>query len=217
MSHEQRSFKIARVVVRRIVIPLLADFTVTGLENTPREGAFIAAANHQSMLDIPILMAVLPRRPSIMAKQSLYIPGLRWFWRWGDAVPVRRDGMDRKALRAAEERLKQGIPFGIFPEGTRVRSGGLGAGKAGTGMIALRSQAPVLPVAFIGTAGILRGHRPHFRPRVTMTVGTPIAHEELAAAGSPQAATDLIMRRIAELLPPDSRGIYSASVPSKHP
>ena len=217
MSHEQRSFRIARIVVRRLVIPLLTDFTVMGLENTPREGAFIATANHQSMLDIPILMAVLPRRPSIMAKESLYIRGLRWFWRWGDAIPVRRDGMDRKALRAAEERLKKGIPFGIFPEGTRVHGGALGAGKAGAGMIALRSQAPVLPVAFTGTAGILRGNRPHFRPRVTMTVGIPIAHEELAASGGPQAATDLIMRRIADLLPPESRGIYSGNVPSRNP
>jgi len=212
MSHEQRSFKVARLVVRRLIIPLFADFTVTGLENTPRTGPFISAANHQSMLDIPILMAVLPRRPSIMAKDSLYFRGSHWFWRWGDAIPVRRDGMDRKALRSAAERLHAGIPFGIFPEGTRVRDGSLGAGKAGAGMIALRSQAPVLPVAFAGTAGILRGNRPHLRPRVTMTVGPPIAHEEIAAAGGPQAATDLIMHRIAALLPPEARGAY-AEVP----
>jgi len=209
MSHEQRSFKVARMVVRRLIIPLLADFTVAGLENTPHTGPFIAAANHKSMLDIPILMAVLPRRPSIMAKDSLYFRGSHWFWRWGDAIPVRRDGMDRKALRAAAERLQQGIPFGIFPEGTRVREGSLGTGKAGAGMIALRSQAPVLPVAFTGTANILRGHKPHLRPQVTMTVGTPIPHEEIAAAGSPQAATDLVMRRIAALLSPEARGPYS--------
>jgi len=209
MSHEQRSFKVARMVVRRLIIPLLADFTVAGLENTPHTGPFIVAANHKSMLDIPILMAVLPRRPSIMAKDSLYFRGSHWFWRWGDAIPVRRDGMDRKALRAAAERLQQGIPFGIFPEGTRVREGSLGTGKAGAGMIALRSQAPVLPVAFTGTANILRGHKPHLRPQVTMTVGTPIPHEEIAAAGSPQAATDLVMRRIAALLSPEARGPYS--------
>ena len=209
MSHEQLSFRVARALVRRAVVPLLMDLRVTGLGRVPAEGPFIAVANHLSMLDIPLLMAILPRRPSIMGKKEmLEKPLLRRFFRWGDGIPVRRGGVDRAALRAAEDRLSRGIPFGIFPEGTRIRTGRLETGKLGAGMIALRSRVPVVPVAFTGTQNILRGNRPHLRPRVEMAIGAPISPEEIAAAGSAEAATELMMRRIAELLPPERRGPY---------
>lgn len=210
MRHEQTSFVIARRVVHHLVFPLFMDLRVTGRETVPNDGPYIVVANHLSMIDIPILMAEMPSRPSIMAKDTLYnIPWLRWFWRWGDAIPVRRGGMDRAALRAAEAKLAQGIPFGIFPEGTRSKTGVLGPGKSGAGMIALRSRVPVVPVAFTGTPDILRGHRPHLRPRVTMTIGPAIPPEEIAAAGGSEAATELMMSRVAALLPPPMRGADS--------
>lgn len=212
MRHEQTSFVIARWVVHHLIFPLFMDLRVFGLANVPSTGTYIVAANHLSMIDIPILMAEMPRRPSIMAKDTLYnIPWLRWFWRWGDAVPVRRGGMDRAALRAAEAKLAQNIPFGIFPEGTRSKTGALAPGKSGAGMIALRSRVSVVPVAFTGTPQVFRGHRPHLRPRVTMTIGAPVLPEEIAAAGGSEAATDLMMRRIADLLPHEMRGAYGDS------
>ncbi|MDP9353344.1 MAG: 1-acyl-sn-glycerol-3-phosphate acyltransferase [Chloroflexota bacterium] len=207
--YEQTSFVIARWVVHHLVFPLFMGLHVTGRETVPKDRPYIVAANHLSNLDVPILMAEMPSRPSIMAKDTLYnIPWLRWFWRWGDAVPVRRGGMDRAALRAAEAKLAQGIPFGIFPEGTRSRTGVLGTGKPGAGMIALRSRVPVVPVAFTGTPDVFRGRRPHLRPRVTMTIGLAIPPEEIAAAGGSEAATELMMSRIAALLPPTMRGAY---------
>jgi 1-acyl-sn-glycerol-3-phosphate acyltransferase len=219
VRHEQLSFVVVRWVVRRFLIPLFADLRVTGLEHVPAEGPFIAAANHLSMADIPILMAVLPRRPSIMARDSLFEkPWLRPLLEWGDGIPVRRGAVDRQALRTAEERLSRGIPFGIFPEGTRIKTGALGPGKAGAGMIALRTGAPVLPVAFTGTHTVFRGRRPHFlrRPRATMTIGAPIPPRELAAAGGIEAATELIMRHIAALLPPEARGQYGDPAATGH-
>ncbi len=212
MRHEQLSFVVARWLARHIVIPLLVRMQVRGLEHVPRSGAFIAAANHSSMLDIPLMMALLPRRPSIMGRRDLWEkPLLPLMLNWGDAVPVNRGGADRAALRAAEDKLSKGIPFGIFPEGTRTRTGALGSAKAGVGMIALRAKVPVVPIAFIGTQNILRGRRLHFfpRPRVAMIIGPPIEPEELAQAGRPDAAAELIMRRIAALLPAEARGIYA--------
>lgn len=208
MRHEQLSFVIARWLVRRLVIPLFMDLRVTGLDNVPKEGPFLMAANHISMVDVPVVMAVLPRRPSIMAKDDLYKKYLIWFWNWGGAVKVRRSTTDRAALRIALETLQKGIPFGIFPEGTRIRSEALGPALPGAGMLALRAKVPVVPIALTGTPRVLQGHRPHWRPKVTMSVGAVISPEDVAAAGGAREATDLIMRRIAELLPPEARGVY---------
>lgn len=212
MRHESLSFVTVRWIVRRMIIPLFMDLRVTGLDNTPKTGAFIAASNHISMVDVPVIMAVLPRRPSLMAKSDLYrYRFLHWFWRWGGAVQVNRNVPDRAALRLALDLIEKGIPFGIFPEGTRIRAGGLGPGMPGVGMLALRSGAPVLPIALTGTPKVFEGRRPHLRPRVTLSIGAVISPEELRAAGGSTAATELVMRRIAELLPPQVRGVYGQS------
>ena len=216
MSHEQRTFVLARWLWRRVVSRWLIDLRISGLEHVPREGAYIVAANHLSMVDIPLMMTVLPRRPSIMMKRELYdIRALTWFWRWGDAIPVNRGTVDRTALRAVADRIARGIPFGIFPECTRSRGGALIPSRAGTGLIALRSRVPVVPLAYTGTPDILRGNRPHLRARVTMTIGPAIPPEELAAAGGAEAATELVMRRIAAILPPEMRGVYADPEPSE--
>lgn len=208
--HEQPSFRAARWIARHVAFPLLMRLELRGLEHVPREGAHIVASNHISMVDIPLMMTLLPRRPSILAKAELFKPVIRRFWRWGDAIPVRRGGADRAALRAAQDRLTAGIPFGIFPEGTRIRTGALAEAKAGTGMIALRARAPVVPMAITGSDQVLRGNRPHpfRRPRVVVALGRPISPDELSAAGGAQAVTLLVMRRIAALLPPERRGAY---------
>lgn len=216
MGHEQRSFVIARWMVRHLLIPALMDLRVTGLENVPPIGGFLAASNHVSMVDPPVLLAVLPRRPSVMAKQRLYRNRLlRPLMHWAGAVEVRQSVFDRAALRVAQDTLSKGIPFGVFPEGTRIKTGGLGKAMSGVGLIALRSGVPVLPVAFIGTEKVFKGRRPHVRPKVTLRIGPLIAPDEIGAAGSIQAGTDLIMTRIAALLPPEARGEYARRLGSE--
>ncbi len=209
MKREKLSYTVARWIIAHFVIPLLMKLEVTGREHVPRQGAYLAVANHLSMVDPPLVMVVLPRTPRVMAKIEIFGNRfLRPFLHWGGAVPVRRSVQDRAALRDAQATLERGVPFAVFPEGTRVRGGKLSAGAPGAGLIALRSKAPVLPIALVGTDKVFEDKRPHLRHKVSVTIGQPISPEELAAAGGLQPATDLMMRRIAEMLPPDMRGVY---------
>ena len=209
MKGERKDYVVARWVLSNLVFPVFMHLEVRGRANLPKEGAYLVVSNHLSMMDIPLIQVMLPRVPRMMAKIELFkYPLIRSFMRWGGAVPVRGNVQDRAALRDAERTLASGAPFAVFPEGTRVRGRALSRGMPGAGLIATRSRAPVLPLAVEGTQNILKGKRPHLRARVRLTIGAPITPEELAAAGGLQGATDLIMRRIAALLPPEMRGVY---------
>jgi 1-acyl-sn-glycerol-3-phosphate acyltransferase len=146
-----------------------------------------------------------------------------WAFRIAGIHPVDRDAADLEAFRTAMRILDAGQVLAVFPEGTRSRDGGLQQVREGVGMLALRSGAPVLPVAVIDSDILWpRGKLlPRFGKRVTVRYGTPfVVGEELAKLGVPargrqatEAATRLVMARIAALLPPRQRGVYAADVP----
>ncbi|ACZ41604.1 phospholipid/glycerol acyltransferase [Thermobaculum terrenum ATCC BAA-798] len=207
---DRLSHIIARWIIVHIITPLMVKLEVIGRENIPKEGPFIAAANHLSNLDPPLLMSQLPRVPRVMAKRELWrFPIAAAFFNWVEAIPIKREGYDRRALREAEEVLASGRPFGIFPEGTRSRTGKLQPGLPGVGMLAIRSKVPVVPIAFIGTNQVFKGRKFHPRTRIKMIIGKPISPEEIQQLGNAKAVTDYIMSRIAQMLPPDMRGVYS--------
>ncbi|ACX52265.1 1-acyl-sn-glycerol-3-phosphate acyltransferase [Ammonifex degensii KC4] len=141
-------------LVCRLYLHIFRSFRVEGLEHFPREGPVIVAANHQSYLDPVALGCALPRRVYYMAKEELFhIPVLRTLIRWLGAFPVKREEMDRRALRTALNLLARGQVVGIFPEGTRSREGKLLPLQPGAALLALKSGAPVVPVALTGTRG----------------------------------------------------------------
>jgi len=125
---------------------------VEGFRNIPRSGAVIVAPNHLSYLD-PLLVAVAIDRPiHFMAKAELFnnkILGKLLTKVY--AFPVKRGNADRHAIRHALQLMEEGKVLGIFPEGTRKRPGRVEHTQAGAAMIALRSGAPILPVACIGS------------------------------------------------------------------
>jgi 1-acyl-sn-glycerol-3-phosphate acyltransferase len=214
---EGLSFALARRLFRRLLLPLLLDLHVEGLEQVPSRGPYILASNHLSMLDPVVLLALLPRRPSFLARAELFRSArVGLLVRWAGAIPVERVGMDVGALRRARRLLEAGVPIGVFPEGGRIKQGGLAPGMPGVGLLALRTGAPVAPVALLGTERFLRGKRPRWRPRVVARFGPPIHPEELRACPGAREATDLIMRRIADLLPPGARGAYRPAVGAAH-
>jgi 1-acyl-sn-glycerol-3-phosphate acyltransferase len=180
---------------------------ILGAENLPPEGGFVLAGNHVSYLD-PVLLWCASARPThFIAKQELFdAVGVGWLLRRVWAFPIKRASADREAIGRATALLKHGEPVGIFPEGTRQAAGAAdaepGEAHAGVAFIAVRSDAPVVPVGISGTERALpRGAWfPRF-PRVTIYYGAPVRPEEFAALGRKErlgAMTAEIMRRIAE-------------------
>ncbi len=145
-----------------------------GREHIPESGPIIFAANHRSFLD-PFVIATMVRRPMYyVAKKELFRQRLQgWFLNALGAFPIDRDQGDQGAMGTARAILERGDCVLIFPEGTRVRPGALGAPRRGVGRLALETGAPVVPLAVIGTEHVRRGWRirPH---KVRIRAGRPL-------------------------------------------
>lgn len=167
---------------------------VTGREHLP-PGGFIVAANHASFLDPPLVgsSVPLPRQVCFMAKSELFkIPLLGPIISRVGSFPVIRGTPDRKAIRHALELLQAGGVLGVFPEGTRSKNGELQQPEPGIALIALKSGAPVVPAALVGTHGWLKrkGWRisinrfqVRFGPPLSLGEGRQRGKEELEACG----------------------------------
>ena len=120
---------------------------VEGHEHIPPEGGVIVCGNHFTAND-PFMVAIAMKRPiSYMAKQELFKnPLVGWLLRRIRVFPVKRGQPDRAAIKHSIEVLHSGTCFGIFPEGTRNRTGHLGKAEPGTAYLAIKSGAPVVPV-----------------------------------------------------------------------
>jgi len=158
---------LAHFLVRQ-VLRFIYRWHLEGLDNIPAQGGAILCSNHVSAWDPPLVACMIKQRQvHFMAKAELFrtLPGRILFNALG-TFPVRRDTADRKAIRKGLEVLQQGGLLGIFPEGTRSRTGQLLDPLAGVGMFALKSGAPVVPIA-------IKGPYKPFRP-VKVKIGKPI-------------------------------------------
>lgn len=207
-------FFIVAVWATRLLLRLFTRLRVTGRENVPPRGPLLVVCNHLSNVDPPLLAAVLPRPVFMMAKQELFRGPLGWMARQYGAFPVRRGEADREALRTALDHLQHGRALGMFPEGTRSRSGQLQRARAGVGLLAARAGCPVLPVAISGTSQLGKPCALVRRPRIEVRIGEPFTLPLTNGTDRPSAqdATDAIMRRLAALLPPEQRGVYQGAL-----
>lgn len=148
---------------------LFYNWQVSGEENIPQEGAVLLVSNHISNLDPPLVGSGTRRPVHFMAKAELFkIPLVGQVIRdWG-AFPVKRGAGDRNALRTVLQLLEDGKVVGIFPEGTRNKSGEDSMGEAHTGAanFALKTGATVVPTAIIGPLKL-------FKP-VKLVFGKPL-------------------------------------------
>ncbi|MEX0875282.1 MAG: (d)CMP kinase [Actinomycetota bacterium] len=146
------------VGVRDLIKALLKvafHFEVIGSENIPKRGGAILAPNHRSLIDIPVAAAVTKRHVRFMAKEELFKNSFAaWFIRHTGTFPVRRGRPDRSALLQSLAVLDAGDLLGIFPEGTRTPDARFDVLEEGFAYIALKSGAPILPVAISGTEGV---------------------------------------------------------------
>ena len=179
----------------------LADLRirVEGLERPPAPGCIVACAMHRSWLDAPLLVVCLPLQPRIWylgsGEATFRSRSRERFMRWlGGILPVYRGGMNVDVhVASAQAVLDAGAVFGIFPEGTRAGDPAVVREfRRGIGLIALRTGAPIVPVALGGTSELYRGRR------IGLRILDPVTALELAgiaAAPMPGSAAELYAAR----------------------
>ena len=171
---------------KRIVPPLVRGLwvkEVNGLENLPKEGSFIIAANHASYMDhlvMSLLVEHLDRKVHVLAKKEHFENFFERAWhRYVGAIPLDRQLGGKKALKQAVKALKEGKIIAIYPEGTRTLTGKLQKAKTGVARLALQSKVPVIPIGLIGTFEILpKGKYIPKLKRATMSIGKPMHFEK---------------------------------------
>jgi 1-acyl-sn-glycerol-3-phosphate acyltransferase len=197
--------------VSRLVLKCLARFDVQGVERVP-QGSFVGVTNHLSSFDPLLVLAVMPIRPFTMfaaiEHRGDFIAG--WALDRLGAIWIDRGEPSRESLRIALNELALGTVFGIAPEGTRSKTGQLLKGKTGAAYLATRARVPILPAAIWGTEQIRHDLRRFKRCTVHLRVGAPFRLPEGRADSTTlEEYTDVLMRKIAAMLPPEYHGEYA--------
>ncbi|OIJ97725.1 lysophospholipid acyltransferase family protein [Streptomyces colonosanans] len=165
-------------VGRRIGVPLMYGLwkpRVLGAWRVPASGPVILAVNHSHVVDGPMVMGVAPRPAHFLIKKEAFVGPLDPFLRGIGQLKVDRATTDRTAVTQALGVLDNGGVLGIFPEGTR-GEGDFASLRAGLAYFAVRGNAPIVPVAVLGSAerrGRLIQGLPPLRSRVDVVFGDP--------------------------------------------
>jgi 1-acyl-sn-glycerol-3-phosphate acyltransferase len=187
----------------------------SGLEKLDPARTYIFMSNHVSNLDPPLLLPLIPRRTSVMAKKELFdYPVLGKTMRLGSLVPVDRKNRDAgiSAVRAAAEVIRKGINMTIFIEGGRSFDGKLLPFKKGPFYLAEECEVPVVPVTITGTHQAMPKGRFAVEPgRVDVSFHDPIEPQHF---GTRQDLMEKVRRVIDAGLAPEYR--EAATVNEQH-
>ena len=165
-------------VVYMIRLKLVYRMEVIGKENIPKDNQYIAAANHLSTLDAPIVGAVLDRPLSYMAKKELFdIPILSWWMDWLGSFAVDREKLSIATIRTALTIRKTNWVLGIFPQGTRQPAGVISNVTKGFASIAKSSKCGILPIGIVGSEKAC--HIP-FTGKIVVKIGKLIPYSDNA-------------------------------------
>ena len=180
----------------RVLLPIAgARVEVLGREHLRPWAIYVS--NHASYMDTPVIFAKLPFQFRILAKQSLWKwPFIGWHLNRSGHIPVSVDnggsGSSVSGLSRALRVLRAGMPLFIFPEGGRTEDGELQPFMNGPAFLAIRAQAPLIPMALIGTRELLPMHSGHFRPGlVRLVIG-----EAIETTGYTVRQADLLTARL---------------------
>ncbi len=170
--------RLARVWAQLILWSALIRLKVEGAERVPADGPVVFMSNHESWLDIPVLLVAIPGQVRFLAKSSLFsIPFLGWAMRAMGFIPVDRENRRTaiKSFEAAAARIRSGRSVLVFPEETRTPDGRLLEFQRGGFLIALKAGLPIVPVGLDGARGCMPKHTYLVRPgKITVRFGDPI-------------------------------------------
>jgi len=173
------------------------DLKVSGVQNLEAGIPYVLCVNHQSHMDIPIVLAALPMQFRFAAKKELFrIPFLGWHLRRSGHVPIDREN-PRAAIRSlskAAQTIEAGTPLVIFPEGGTSADGIIRPFKGGGFMLATRSGAAAVPIAIRGSREVLRPNTYHVHGGlVEVRIGRPISSAALSNADLARAVREQIV------------------------
>jgi len=207
---EKLAAKWGYIIMKKLLAPLvhwLWIHSVEGLENIPKEGPVIVAANHCSHFDSFCFIAASPRKVHYLAAEKLYKnPIWRFILNLTSQIRVDRDVKDKTDLRhVVHSALDQGRMIGVYPEGTRSRDGKIQKAYTGAAQFALRKKVPIVPVGITGTYDILpaKGGFPKFKKIAKLKIGKPMHFKEFHDIENTkdhhEFVTELVMLEIANL------------------
>lgn len=208
-------------LARRLVMGTIKTATqltcridASALARVPAAGPLIIAANHINFLEVPVLYThLLPRPLTGLVKAESFHGAFSFFFRFTDGIPLRRGEGDAVAFRKALAILKTNAILAIAPEGTRSGDGRLQAGQPGVALLALHSEAPILPMAYWGGEAYWDNLKRLRRTPFFIAVDQQCYRVDLAGRpanqATRQAIADEIMIRVATLLPAAYRGVYA--------
>lgn len=178
---------------------------VSGKENLLPDRQCIYMANHQSNIDPPLLLAVLPERIAMMGKKQLWsIPVLGTALRLGDFVPVHRE-VKEEARASVEETLetmkRSKVSFLVYPEGTRTRDGRLLPFKRGVFVLAIRSGLPIVPVTLDGVTNVMPKGRWEIYPGTVQVTVHPMVSTDGCTEEDRHQLAEKVRSTIASALP----------------
>ena len=217
LTFGRRVFRAFMRGLTKLLTLVLLRATVTGLENFPKRGPALIVFNHLGDADAVLMLAALP---FTSAAEGIGKVELNDHWLVGPVfraygiIWVHRGRPDRKALRAALDGLAEGRTVTLAPEGRQSVIGGLEEGSEGAAFLALKSGAPIVPVALTGTENKnVYGHLKRWkRARVTLSVGKPFPLPEQADRQKMMRdGTHQIMQSLASLLPEAYQGNYKSN------
>jgi len=213
--------RLARRIFRpifRLIFHVLSDVDLIGRENIPKKGAYLITINHISFFEPPFILAFWPTAPEGAGAIEIWSrPGQAILVRLYHGIPVHRGEFDRQSLDTMIAVLKSGRPLLLAPEGGRTHDLGMRKALPGVAYIVDKTDVPVIPVGIIGTTDDFLDRALHFkRPRLEMRIGVPFSLPQVEGKGAArrealQVNADKIMQAIAELIPPEYRGVYQAS------
>jgi len=201
----------------RLLYLVLGRVDIRGLENIPRGTAYVAALNHTSIFDAPLMLSFWPESIAAIGAADVFEkPVQGQILSLYGATPVHRGSYDRLLIDDMLATLRGGLPLLIAPEGGRSHQPAMRRALPGIAYVVDATGVPVVPVGILGASDdfLRRGLRLE-RPRIGMCVGVPFHLPPLEGRGdarreSRQRNADLVMRRIAALLPHEYHGVYAA-------